>query len=147
MLTTPLASLNELAGIGLAHLHSDSSAPAAQAHRQATRQAVDRIAAAAVLSVASHSRWQIRQVRGTAYAGGSGFSRACTTTAETVKRMPMSQIATPDTTAIADRAETPEAGEHCAACTHAMNAHDAIEARYCAATTSLALPRGCICGS
>jgi len=33
----------------------------------------------------------------------------------------------------------------CVACPHPFGEHDPLSVRYCAATTSGALPRGCIC--
>jgi len=33
----------------------------------------------------------------------------------------------------------------CDACSHSWEGHDAIEARYCAATAEFSLARGCIC--
>lgn len=33
----------------------------------------------------------------------------------------------------------------CSVCSHPQEAHDAIAARYCAATLGMAMPRGCIC--
>ena len=35
----------------------------------------------------------------------------------------------------------------CAVCTHELEHHDPISARYCRATQAQALPRGCICPS
>ncbi|WP_354005546.1 RGCVC family protein [Rhodococcus antarcticus] len=36
-------------------------------------------------------------------------------------------------------------GPACQACAHPLGAHDEIGLRFCAATTSAALSRGCIC--
>jgi hypothetical protein len=33
----------------------------------------------------------------------------------------------------------------CGACSHPLHEHDPLGVRYCAATTTFALPRGCIC--
>ncbi len=35
----------------------------------------------------------------------------------------------------------------CGMCLHPLEAHDAIATRYCDATASSALARGCVCGS
>jgi hypothetical protein len=38
-----------------------------------------------------------------------------------------------------------DAGERCDACSHPMHLHDQTGRRYCAATLTMARPRGCIC--
>lgn len=47
----------------------------------------------------------------------------------------------------ATTSDVTDAEEACTACAHPLSTHDTIEARYCRATTALALARGCICGS
>jgi hypothetical protein len=41
--------------------------------------------------------------------------------------------------------DSSEATALCGSCPHPMHVHDAISLRYCAATSSTALTRGCIC--
>ncbi|WP_285743524.1 RGCVC family protein [Lentzea sp. NBRC 105346] len=38
------------------------------------------------------------------------------------------------------------ADDTCAACVHSWSEHDALGVRYCTATTTFTLVRGCICG-
>jgi hypothetical protein len=41
----------------------------------------------------------------------------------------------------------PDSQEHCPACAHLRDAHDAIGTRFCAATIAGELARGCACRS
>lgn len=60
--------------------------------------------------------------------------------------MSTSQTAGPKQATLEANAGEVHIGEACAACAHPWRAHDAIEARYCTATTTAALARRCICG-
>jgi hypothetical protein len=53
-----------------------------------------------------------------------------------------SAVATPDTAARPDAVEGA-----CDMCPHPVAAHDAISLRFCSATRSAALSRGCVCPS
>lgn len=53
--------------------------------------------------------------------------------------MPTSE---PRVAALADHAD---AAAVCVACSHPHGEHDPLGLRYCTATTTFALPRGCIC--
>lgn len=46
--------------------------------------------------------------------------------------------------AVIDVADTP-AQLMCSVCSHPQDGHDAIAARFCAATLDMAITRGCIC--
>lgn len=51
----------------------------------------------------------------------------------------------PSGTVLDDQTVLTEAGARCATCEHPQDTHDAIAARYCAATLAAAITRGCIC--
>ena len=46
-----------------------------------------------------------------------------------------------------DRAEGPADPRTCRACPHAVDAHDGLGTRFCAATTAAGHSRGCICSA